>query len=68
MKRSTATHLRYARRDRKFLADALDRAAADLSTIANAADDGRPIKPSDLRERSSNYARIAHRFGPRRGE
>jgi hypothetical protein len=68
MKRSTATHLRYARRDRKVLAAALDRAAADLSTIANAAVEGRPIRPSDLRERSSNYAKLAHRFGPRRGE
>lgn len=68
MKRGLATHLRYARRDRKILADALDRAAADLSTCARAADEGRPIKPSDLRERSSNYAKLVHRFGPRRGE
>lgn len=67
-RRNTATHLRYARRDRKILADFLDRAAADLATCARAADDGRPIDPSDLRQRSSDYAKVAHNFGPRKGE
>lgn len=68
MKRGLATHLRYARRDRKILADALDQAAADLSLIAGGVSIGTTIEPSDLRERSSNYAKLAHRFGPRRGE
>lgn len=68
MKRSLATHLKYARRDRKVLAAELDRAAADLSHLASAIDHGGVINTSRLRELSSNYTKLAHRFGPRRGE
>ncbi len=66
MKRSLATQLRYARRDLRIACKLLDMAAAALSTVAGAADDERTVRPSDLRQRSSDYARYAHQLLPRR--
>lgn len=66
MSRSLATQLRYARRDLRIACQLLDMAASDLSTCARAADDGRPLKASDLRQRSSDYARYAHQLLPKK--
>lgn len=66
MKRSDKTEIRYLRRDLRAACKMLDMAAADLSTCARAGDKGRVIKPSDLRQRSSDYAREADRLLPRR--
>ena len=65
-KRSLKTEIQYLRRDLRNACTLLDLAASDLSTCARAGDDGRPIAPSDLRQRSSNYARAAYDLTPKR--
>lgn len=65
-KRSDKTEIARLRRDLRAACQLLDLAASDLSTCARAADDGRPIAPSDLRQRSSAYAQHAHDLTPKR--
>jgi hypothetical protein len=67
-KRSAATQIAYLRRDLRNACVLLDMAAADLATCARASDDGRPLLASDLRQRSSDYAKEAHRLTPRRAK